>query len=391
LLTAFLPGEIIVGLTIASRPAAMYQIAKDLSLSGLEAGFVLGTLPLVAATLGIAIGSWTDRFGVGKLFTLGMFLNVVGNLLTAFSFEFDTVFFLSLLASLGVSLAIPSLTKTLAVLFSERERGLALGALASTVRVSAGLTLVLVPFLLISLGSWRPAFLVLGGLQLVFGVAIYVRLRRFGLQRVDSHRGEASSLRGDFAHVLRIKRVVFTALSQFFLQAAQSFASFLPFLLQLSGFSLVAAGLVSSGYWVAGAAGAIVIPRISDLVPSRARLLAVLGFPCSALAYLLTFVWGNVVLSLIVLVMIGFIFAGLFEMSWLIPLSDPEVRIRYAGAATGVLFSLGSLGGVFSNATIGWFVDAFGQNILPSLLFLSILPFSAAFVSLPIRKRVAEE
>jgi len=389
LLTALLPGEIIVGLTIASRPAAIYQIARDLSLSGLEAGFVLGTLPLVAATLGIAIGSWTDRFGVAKLFSLGMFLNSLGNLLTAFSVDFGEVFLLSLLASLGVSLAIPSLTKTLASLFVERERGLALGALASTVRVSAGLTLILVPFMLISLGSWRAAFVVLGGLQFAFGLAIYVRLRRFSLRKTDP-AVEAVSLREDLMHVLRVKRVIFTALSQFFLQAAQSFASFLPFLLQLSGFSLVAAGLVSSGYWVAGAVGAAVIPKISDLVPSRAILLAALGIPCSALAYLLAFIWGDVILSLIVLATIGFIFAGLFEMSWLIPLSDPGVRVRYAGAATGVLFSLGSVGGVFSNAAFGWFVDIFGRNILPSLFFLSVLPLSAAFVSLPIRKRMPE-
>jgi len=387
LFLSFLPGESIVGLTIASRSAVMFQIAGQLKLSGLEAGLILGALNIIAVTVGLFVGGITDRLRVSVLFSIGMGLNAAANLVTALSFDFWSVFVTALSASFGVALAIPSLTKILAGLFRERERGLALGLMAFTVRVSAGLTLVLAPILLLTVGSWRLVFVVLAAIQAATVLVILLGFRASNLDAINPRIEGESSMRKDFLHVIKLRKVLFTALSGFFLQGAQSFANFLPFLLQLTGYSVVLAGTTSSGYWVGGAIGSVVIPRLSDRVSSRAVLLALFCFPATAVALSLSYVWNNIALSITMLLVLGFVFAGLFEMTWLIPLSDPEVRVRYSGAATGVLFSVGSIGGVFANILLGSLVDAFGGAIAPYLTFLAVISFSTALVSIPLWRK----
>jgi MFS family permease len=382
---SFIPGEVIIGLTIGSRSAVIYQMAGQLGFTGLESGLILGTLNIIAVTFGVFAGGLTDRVRVAVLFTIGMGLNAAANFVTSFAFDFWSVFITALSANLGVAIAIPSLTKILAGLFAERERGLALGLMAMTVRASAGLTLLLTPiFLLTGVSSWKLVFVVLGAIQAAIVIVIVIGFRISNLEAIKPNVERGSPMAKDFFHVLKIRKVVFTALAGFFLQGAQSFANFLPFLLQLTGYSAVLAGTTSSVYWVGGAIGAIIIPRLSDKVTSRGILLAMFCFPATAVALSLPSVWNNVGLSISILLGLGFVFAGLFEMTWLIPLSDPKVRVRYSGAATGVLFSVGSLGGVFANVVLGLLVDAFGKQISPYLTFLAMLSLSTALVSIPL-------
>jgi len=389
LAASFFPGELNIGFVTASISALMYEMSRDLSLTAFQCGIVLSTMAISMALFGIITGSLADSFGFARMFGLGMIVATSSSMMRAFVSDFWLLFILSLLTTTGVAISVPCLTKMLTTLFKPESQGLAIGVLALGYRFGSASVLFLVPFLMSLLPSWRYVFLLYGGFGILVTCIFYYVARTSSLSemtRID--RGHnPTPLLGNIGHVLNVRVVRIAAVSKFFLSGfILSLSAFLPFLLRFAGTPILMTGVLSGVFWLSQGAGVIILPKLSDRIRKRAYLVVYFGLLSSLLALLLVFAWGSPISQLIVIPVFGFIFAGLTEIMWLIPLSDPEVKSRYAGSSTGVLMSLGSTGGIVSSIVIGYLLDATSE-VWPPLIFLAVLSLLMAVTAFPARER----
>lgn len=385
LVTSFLPGPLINGFRSAALPSVLFQVSRDLKLSGVESGAVTSIQSATGIIFGIASGILTDRVGIRKTFRIGMLILSLGFFLTAFSFDFYTLLLVSFIGSFGVTIYLPPLLKMLASLFTDRQRGLAIGIVALALRLSAASTFLIVPLILTGLGSWRWVFLIFGTLAFAASLFIHYRLGRLTFEDPKVTGRFSSTV--ELKHILKSRNVVLTSLARLFLSgSSQSLSAFLPFLLQLTGASLFTASLAGTVFWLSQGAGVVLVPRLSDILNKRVLLITTLSPLATLLIFVMLFTWGNIALTFIIAACLGFIFAGVLEILLLVILADPEIGMRRAGGATGVSNSIGALGGIFSNLTVGSLIDLSGQNIWPIFTLIGALQLSMFLTSLFMRE-----
>ncbi len=385
---SILPGTLLSGFRLASVPAAMYQLSKSLRLSGLQVGLILGSTSISGAIFGIPTGMIADKIGLKRTFLTGVSLMAIGTLFTAFSLGFYSLFFFTLLSSFGLTLYVPSLIQLLSRFFEKNDRGLGIGLLGSTVRISAASTFMIAPLVLLGTDSWRWLFMILGSISCMIALFLYHRLSLFDIEEEPS--SDSSSLVTTFKNILNEKIIILTAICRIFLGgSSQSFAGFLPFLLQLTGTSLGSSSFVLALFWISQGAGTILVPKLSDIIKKRVILVTILGLIASSSLILLAFTWGNIILSIVLSVILGFIFAGITEILFLIPISDPVIAKKYSGGATGFLMTFGALGALSSNLFLGYLLDYSASVIWTSLAFIASLQLLLAFFSVFMRRSVS--
>lgn len=382
LITSFLPGPIINGFRSASLSSVLFQISKDLRLTGFESGIISSTQPAAGIIFGTATGIITDRLGIKKLFRLGIFILSLGIFLTAFSADFYTLLAIVFFTSFGMTLYLPPLLKLLPSIFADKQRGLAIGILGGSLRVAAALAFLIAPFILAVLGSWRWIFLIFGGVSLILVWFVHRNLRTINLLEPPIVAAKNSSAAADLKQILKSRNIQVMAVAKIFLTgSSQSLSAFLPFLLQMTGSSFVTASLVATTFWMFQAAGTLAIPRFSDVINRRVFIIRAFCPVASLLALTMAYSWENIVLTFIVSAVLGFIFAGVTEVTFLIILADSQIGAHRAGGAVGLLNSIGAVGGILSTLAIGALIDISGRDLWPILTFIAALQLILAMTS----------
>jgi ACS family hexuronate transporter-like MFS transporter len=113
-------------------------------------------------------GRLLDRFGTRKGLTLAVLWYSAIAMLTSCANGFGSFCGLRFLLGAGEAANWPAATKAVSEWFPTRERGFAVALFDSGSSVGAALATVIVPFLYLRFGSWRPAFLVTGLLGFIW-------------------------------------------------------------------------------------------------------------------------------------------------------------------------------------------------------------------------------
>jgi len=109
-------------------------------------------------------GRMLDRFGTRNGLSLAVLWYSTIAVLTSFATGFASFCGLRFLLGAGEAGNWPAATKAVSEWFPRRERGWAVALFDSGSSVGAALATVIVPFLYLRFGSWRPAFLITGAL-----------------------------------------------------------------------------------------------------------------------------------------------------------------------------------------------------------------------------------
>jgi MFS transporter, ACS family, hexuronate transporter len=113
-------------------------------------------------------GRLLDRFGTRTGLTLAVLWYSAVAMLTSCANGFASFCGLRFLLGAGEAANWPAATKAVSEWFPARERGFAVALFDSGSSVGAALATVIVPFLYLRFGSWRPAFLVTGLLGFIW-------------------------------------------------------------------------------------------------------------------------------------------------------------------------------------------------------------------------------
>jgi len=360
------------GLTVASTAPLVEPIARDLGLSHSAMGSVMGAWPLIYIFSAIPCGALLDRAGPRRALFLGAVTVAVSAAARGLSGSHLELFCAVAILGIGGPLISVGAPKLIGLWVEGPERGLAMGLYITgpttgNIVALAGTNALAMPLLG---GDWRNVLFVYGAFTLIAGF-VWLSITSHPASRAAERRIAAEPRRSQlhvFSELLRIPAVrlmLIVSVGIFFFN--HSLNNWLPQILRDGGMDPVTAGYWSSIPTVVGMIGALIIPRLAT--PDR-RFLILFGLIASACAAALLIRTLDTDALLVGLVLQGLARGSMSSIAILFLMETKGVDSRVMGAAGGMYFSAGEIGGVLGPLSIGAMFDATG-GFSAALLMLS--------------------
>lgn len=346
-------------------------IREDLNLTYTEFGTILGAWPLTYIAVSYVEGIMIDRFGIRKSVALGILLLSLSVFLRSFAVDFATLFIAVAIFGLGGPMISIGLPKLIALWFSGKERGTAAGIYMTGSRLGNSFSLALTNSLVFPLtGSWQNTFRTYAVGALLIAVLWYI-LGRDSPKLLDENKAGKKSTAGNFAEVMHFRDVWMVVIIGFAVfMILHGLRNWLPLILELNGMTVADAGFLASLPSLIGMVGSISLNRIAVRLTSKKPLilvlLAVTGFGIYLMGTSTGFVlWGS-------LIVYGFCSGALTPLMMLVLMDMHDVGTELMGAAGGLYFMVGEIGG-FSGPFVMGYVKDYTGSFLFGIVLLAIL------------------
>jgi cyanate permease len=373
------------GLVVASIAPLVTPILADTGMSRGALGTILGSWQFVYLFSAIPIGMLVDRFGLRWTVGAGIALIAASVALRAGASSYVTMLVAVMIFGLGgpfVSVGAPKLISTW---FSSEEAGLAVGVYS--IAPPAGQMFALATansvFMPLTGHSWRLTLLCFAALALCAALA-WLALARSPVPEASGDPEETHSPLAAFPVLLRLPvvRIVLAMAVGVFL-VNHSLINWLPEILQSRGMSPSAAGFWAAVPTFVAIGAALAVPRLTSERRLTAVQIAVFG---STVAGLLLLLVGTGVVLLIGLALLGLGFGAAVPLLVLTLLRAEGVGQARMGAAGGLFFMAGEVGGVLgpsltgllAQLTGGYAAGLVGLTAVGVLLVLLAVPLGVA-------------
>lgn len=355
-------------------PAYLSVITADLGLSNTEAGLLAGAVPLTYVPLALFSGLAVDRLGPARSLAAGLVVFGLAQVGRAYAAGFLSMLGFTLLIGVGATAITFGLPKLVAVLFPSDETGLPsslylIGASAGTAS-AFGLGRPLVGPLL---GGWRQLFL-WSGLIAAGYAGVWLALVRLSGVEARSPTADSAfspgSIIADIRAVLthpQLRLVVLVGVT--YLLVIHGLQGWLPTILESRGLSAARAGQTTTLLIGANVVGVLVIPGLADRY--RARQVTIVGCGLIAATGVISIIAGGVsAFAGAGIVAAGLGVGGLSALVRAIPPDLEAIGPELTGAAIGLVFAVGEIGGFLGPFVIGSLHDLTG-SFLPGLAVLA--------------------
>ena len=342
-------------------------------------GTVLGAWPLIYILTAIPAGALLDRFSLKFTIMAGILFIGLSGLLRAVAVDYKTILFAVMVFGIGgpfISIGAPKLISTW---FSESDRGRAMGIYLTAPAIGRILVLSATNSLLMPLfnNSWRLALLTLSGVAFATSV-IWILIAR-DLKTSNSEAGQKKDLLSslktfpDLVRIREVRLILIIVLGMFLFNHATN--NWLPEILIEKDMGSSKAGLLAAIPVATGAIGSVIIPQIAK--PQSHRAIMFFLFSVAAACTICLIYFEN---SLLVgtLILLGISSRGVMPIIMLTLIS--LVGSKKTGAAGGLYFTAGEVGGVMGPILLGVSADLF-SGFTPGLIFLSGLCVVLSFGS----------
>ncbi len=373
------------GVVQGGIPPLIGPVSQDLGLSRTTMGTVLGAWPLIYILTAIPAGALLDRFNLKFTIMIGVIFIGISGLLRAIAVDYKTILFAVMVFGLGgpfVSIGAPKLISTW---FSESDRGRAMGIYLTAPAVGRILVLSATNSLLMPLynNSWRLTLSTLAGVAFITAI-IWILIAK-DLKPDRQNPGDKKDLLAsmktfpDLVRVREVRLILVIVLGMFLFNHATN--NWLPEILIQKSLSSSKAGLLAAIPVATGAVGAAIIPQF---VKPKAHKKIVFTLFWIAAACTICLIYFEDSLLLSVLIILGFASRGVMPIIMLTLIS--MVGGEKTGAAGGLYFTAGEIGGVLGPILLGFSADIF-NSFTPGLFFLSSLCIALSFGSTIITKK----
>ena len=375
------------GVVQGGIPPLIGPVSQDLGLSRTTMGTVLGAWPLIYILTAIPAGALLDRFNLKFTIMIGVIFIGISGLLRAIAIDYKTILFAVMVFGLGgpfVSIGAPKLISTW---FSESDRGRAMGIYLTAPAVGRILVLSATNSLLMPLydNSWRLTLLTLASVAFVTAI-IWILIAK-DLKPDNQNPGDKKDLLAsmktfpDLVRVREVRLILIIVLGMFLFNHATN--NWLPEILIQKSLSSSKAGLLAAIPVATGAAGAAVIPQFAK-PNAHKKIVFTLFWIAAACTICLIYFENSLLLS--VLIVLGVASRGVMPIIMLTLIS--MVGGEKTGAAGGLYFTAGEVGGVLGPILLGFSADIF-NGFNPGLFFLSSLCVALSFGSTIITKKTS--
>lgn len=362
------------GATAAAIAPLVSRITTELGLTYTQMGSILGAWQFVYIGAAIPGGALLDRLGPRRALTLGAVVIAVSGILRGLATDYLSMLLAVAAFGIGGPLVSVGAPKVISQWFVGRERGLAMGLynVGQAIGTIGALLLTSSVGLALAGGNWRIVLIAYGVVALAAALAWSVISNHSASRAMESRAAAVpkSAQTRVFLELLRVpalRTILFLALGTFFFGHALS--NWLPEILRFGGMDVASAGVWASVPVVVGIAAALVFPRFA--IPARRMKFLAFLFAAQMVAPLLIGAGTSTALAA------GLILQGLARGSLsivvvLVLMELREVDSQRMGAAAGMYFTAGEIGGVLGPLTIGTLYDVTG-GFAVGLYFLAAL------------------
>ncbi|MDS0300575.1 MFS transporter [Halogeometricum sp. S1BR25-6] len=372
-----------------SLAAYLVPIIDALGLSGTEAGVVTGAVQLSYIPLALVSGLVIDRLGSRVSLGVGLLVVGVAHVLRGSATGFTTVVAPTLLLGVGGTAVTFGLPKLVSELFPAERAG----AMSSVYTVgstlgSATVFAVAQPLVDPLVTGWRQFFTYTGVFVVAFALlwfavswGLWDRVERFGDD--DGRTFALASVTDDLARVLThrgLLLLVVVGTVQLFI--SHGLSNWLVAILRARGMAPALAGTLASLFVFVRIIGIVGVPALSDHFSTRRLPIIACGI-AGAVGTVGLLASGSVWTLLVSLALVGvFAVGGLAPLVRAIPIEMEGIGPGLTAVATGLIFTVGEVGGFLGPFTIGVVYDRTGTfgPALVALAAASLLTAVAGYV-----------
>ena len=360
-----------------SLAAYLPPVIEEFGLSGTQAGLLTGAVQLSYIPLSLVSGLAIDRLGSRQSLGTGLFVIGVAHLLRGLSTTFLSVLLPTLLLGVGGTAITFGLPKLVSELFpAERSGTMSSVYIVGATLGSATVFAVGRPLVGPYLGGWRPFFLYTGGVVVAVAVLwsllsglLWGRIETFSAGS-DDQSFSLYSMRSDLVSVFThygLLLLVLVGTMRLFI--THGLSNWLPTILEARGMSPTLAGTITSVFILIRILGIVAVPALSDRFGSRRLPIVACGLTGAVGLAGLT-VATSVPVLLLSLVLVGaFVIGGLAPLVRAIPIELDGIGPQLTAVATGLIFTVGEVGGFAGPFLIGLLRDLTG-SFTPALVVL---------------------
>lgn len=344
--------------------AFLAPIVAELGLSSTLAGIVTGAIPLTYVPVALASGLVVDRIGPGRAIGGGLAIVGAAHALRSTAAGFPELFLLTAAMGVGGTGLTFGLPKLVSVTVPANRRGSATSVYV--VAASAGMAIAFAtgrPVLGAALGGWRPAFWWSGLVILAVALAwlVVIRILGPGQNGAAAAEADAGSVREDLMTVLTHRGLrLLVVVGTVYLLVMHGTQAWLPTIMEGRGLSAGLAAGLATLLVVARTVGILAIPPLSDWLGLRRPVVIACGALVAAGVGGLLVTGSNLVFTAAVVVVAGLGLGGLAPLVRTLPIELPEIGPRLTGTATGLIFTIGEIGGFLGPVVLGVSVDVAG-------------------------------
>jgi nitrate/nitrite transporter NarK len=315
-----------------------YLLVPELGLTPTQLTLIFTAPILMGIFANIPGGLLGDRYGIRLTVGIGAILAGVSTVARFWVSGFWGMFLLSCIFGVGIGAAFPSLPKLVAIWFPPKQAGLASGIYMTAFSFGIGVGLASGPYF----GGWQTAFLYVG----ILSTALAFLWILFGRSAPRGVQIKTPPPLAGIKVAMKSKNIWLLSLSQLLLVGGfMGLSGNLPeALTNIRNISPQEAGTITSLMTFAGIPGSLLLPLISDRLGLRKPFIyagVIVGAPC----YYLAWQFAPGIAACILILVGGFISAGVGPLLLTMPMEWVEIGREYAGSATGFVGALGNVGG----------------------------------------------
>jgi AAHS family 3-hydroxyphenylpropionic acid transporter len=338
-------------------PPMEHILKEALHLSHAQTSLLYIAPVLMLAALAIPGGLLADRIGAKKAAGIGTIVIVAGTVLRGTATDASSLLVFTFIYGVGLGLSFPNIPKLISAWFPRERAGVATGVLTSGILVGAAVAIAItLPFVLPVAVTFQGVFFVWSIPPIVAAIMWWLLVR----EPVDGEvqTGSVSQGKTPFRQILRNKRLWLAAglllLHNLFFY---SWTGWAPTLMRLKGATPELAGLIASvTIWVAIPA-AFLVPRHAYRLGLRKPFLWIPGIILALAA------WGvigaNIFMSWFLMALVGVAIIARFTTILALPVE--MMPRKDVGKASGLILSLGYVGGVLGALVGGRILDVTGS------------------------------
>lgn len=372
------------GLTLAVSPI-LGEIKVDLQLTYAEAGLLFSFPIIMLAALAIPGGMLADKLGIRKAAGLGALIMGVGAFLRGASTDFLTLLAFTGIYGVGWGMGVTNLPKLVSGWFPAEFSGTATGIYSTGINTGATLTLAMtLPVVYPLVGSWRGTLYFWGVLALIAAALWWILVRDPPTSDPTRHENLAHVVGVGrlWAKVWRDRNIWVVAVMLFLHNIAfYTLMGWFPTFLVLKGATAAIGAVITSIIMLVAIPTSMLFPTASDRLRLRKPFYWAAALIYAAIFYLTLFLpWGTAWVT-------AFILGVTMTSAWILCLILPLdlATERHVGVATGVVISIGYVGGLVGPWVAGYVMDLSGSfdSALYFLIIVTLISVAVCILGLP--------
>ena len=367
-----------MGIPMFCVPPMEHILKAELLLTHAQTSLLYIAPILMIIAVAIPAGVIADRIGVRKAAGIGAIIMAVGSILRGTAIDFSTLLAFTFVYGIGLGWCYPMLPKLISTWVPREKAGMATGIYSAAMHVGLALALAITMSLVFPItNTFQGVFFIWSIPPIAAAILWWILVKEPPSKSIYVEPTSKSNI--PFRQVLQNKNLWLVAilllLEDFFFYTWTGWA---PALMILKGATPSMAGLIASiTIWV-GIPTVLFMPRLAYKLGLRKPFL---WGPSIVLAFA---AWGAMHITLAMswplMALVGV--ADLTRYVIILALPIEMMPKEAVGAATGLLFSIGYIGGVIGPLIGGHIFDLTGSL---NLSFLVLIGVSIAAVSIAFR------